>query len=154
IGIPADKQSLIFGAFVQVDGSTTRKYGGTGLGLAISSRLVERMGGRIGVESVPGRGSTFHFIVRFGLHGAALVRPMRPEPGRLRGLTVLVVDDNATNRFILVETLGQWQMRSSAVANAADALKALEQAQQSGEPFSLVLLDAHMPEVDGFSLAE
>jgi PAS domain S-box-containing protein len=154
IGIPADKQSAIFGAFVQVDGSTTRKYGGTGLGLAISSRLVERMGGRIGVESVLGQGSTFHFIVRFGLHGTARVRPMRPEPGRLRGLTVLVVDDNATNRFILVETLGQWQMRPSAVANAADALKALERAQQAGEPFSLVLLDAHMPEVDGFTLAE
>jgi PAS domain S-box-containing protein len=154
IGIPADKQSLIFGAFVQVDGSTTRRYGGTGLGLAISSRLVQRMGGRIWVESVPRQGSTFHFTARFAVHGAALARPSRPEPERLRGLSVLVVDDNATNRFILVETLGQWQMRPTAVANAADALTALEQAQRAGEPFSLVLLDAHMPEVDGFSLAE
>jgi two-component system, sensor histidine kinase and response regulator len=154
IGIPADKQSLIFEAFAQVDGSTTRRYDGTGLGLAISSRLVERMGGRIWVESEPHHGSTFHFLVRFGTHGAALERPSRSEPGRLRGLSVLVVDDNATNRFILAETLGQWHMRPTVVENATAALQALERSQQAGEPFALVLLDAHMPEVDGFTLAE
>ena len=154
IGIPADKQSLIFEAFAQVDGSTTRRYGGTGLGLAISSRLVERMDGRIWVESAPRRGSTFHFTARFGIHTATLERPTLPEPGRLRGLSVLVVDDNATNRFILAETLTQWQMRPTAVESAAERSQALERAQRVGEPFLLVLLDAHMPEVDGFALAE
>jgi PAS domain S-box-containing protein len=154
IGIAAGKQGLIFGAFVQADGSTTRRYGGTGLGLAISSRLVQRMGGRIWVESAPGQGSVFHFTARFGLHGAPAARPAQSEPRPLRGLSVLVVDDNATNRFIVTETLSQWQMRPTAVENAAGALQALEQAQQAGEPFTLVLLDAHMPEVDGFTLAE
>jgi PAS domain S-box-containing protein len=154
IGIPADKQALIFEAFAQVDGSTTRKYGGTGLGLAISSRLVERMGGRIWVESVPSQGSTFHFTARFGGHDGALEPPARMEPGRLRDLSVLVVDDNATNRRILEEMLRQWHMKPIAVESAAAALQALEQAQRTGEPFALVLLDAHMPEVDGFSLAE
>jgi two-component system sensor histidine kinase/response regulator len=154
IGIPADKQAMIFDAFAQVDSSTTRRFGGTGLGLAISSRLVQRMGGRISVESEPGKGSTFHFTARFIRHKAALERSPRQEPGRLRGLSVLVVDDNATNRFILAETLTQWQMRPTTVENAAAALEALESAYRSGEPFALVLLDAHMPEIDGFMLAE
>ncbi len=154
IGIPADKQAMIFDAFAQVDSSTTRRYGGTGLGLAISSRLVKRMGGRIWVESDLGKGSTFHFTARFVRHRAALERPARQEPGRLRGLSVLVVDDNATNRFILAETLTHWQMRPTTVENAPAALEALESAYRSGEPFSLVLLDAHMPEIDGFMLAE
>jgi two-component system sensor histidine kinase/response regulator len=154
IGIAAEKHASIFGAFVQVDGSTTRRYDGTGLGLAISARLVQRMGGRIWVESVPDRGSTFHFSARFELPDTSPTRPAPTEPSRLRGLTVLVVDDNATNRFIVTETLGQWQMRPTAVASAAEAVRALEQAQLTGEPFALVLLDAHMPEVDGFMLAE
>jgi PAS domain S-box-containing protein len=154
IGIARDKQALIFEAFAQVDGSTTRRYGGTGLGLAISSRLVQRMGGRIWVESVPRQGSTFHFTAPFGTHAVPVQRPSHPEPGKLHGLAVLVVDDNATNRFILAETLSQWHMRPTAAADAAAAMAELERAQRTGEPFTLVLLDANMPEVDGFTLAE
>jgi two-component system sensor histidine kinase/response regulator len=154
IGIPADKQQTIFDAFVQADGSTTRKYGGTGLGLAISRRLIEMMGGHIGVESTPGGGSTFHFTARFGL--ASGPRP-RPEPATVpdvRGLRVLVVDDNATNRRILEETLETWHLRPASAADGASALAELTRAADAGEPYPLVLLDAMMPGMDGFTLAE
>jgi PAS domain S-box-containing protein len=152
IGIPSDKQQLIFDPFLQVDGSTTRKYGGTGLGLAITKRLVEMMGGRLDVESEPGRGSTFRFALPLEPAPAPPARPAAPE--RLRGLSVLVVDDNATNRRILCETLAGWDMRPTCVAGGAEALEALERAYRAGTPFPLVLLDAHMPEMDGFTLAE
>jgi two-component system sensor histidine kinase/response regulator len=154
IGIAEDKRTMIFEAFAQADGSTTRRYGGTGLGLAISARLVQHMGGRLWVESTLGQGSTFHFTACFGRQDATLPRPLPQESNRLHGLSVLVVDDNATNRFILGETLTQWQMRPTAVENAESALRVLESAHQKGEPFALVLLDAQMPKVDGFMLAE
>ncbi len=152
IGIPVDKQSMIFEAFAQGEGSTVRKYGGTGLGLSISSRLVAMMGGKIWVESQPGHGSSFHFTAEVKI----LPEGPRPEPVEvhsLAGVSVLVVDDNATNRRILVETLSLWGMKVSAAASGAEALPILQQAARAGEEFRLVLTDAQMPEMDGFSLA-
>jgi two-component system sensor histidine kinase/response regulator len=150
IGIPEHKQWDIFGPFVQADASTTRKYGGTGLGLTISSQLVELMGGRLWLESRLGAGSQFHFVVRLALPEHADAMPI-PEFD-LRTIRALVVDDNATNRHILAEVLGSWQMSAAGVATAAEALEALLAAAQAAQPFHLVLADALMPEVDGLSL--
>jgi len=150
IGIPENKQRAIFDAFTQADGSTTRTYGGTGLGLTITSKLVEMMGGRIWVESVLGQGSTFHFTVSLRVQDQS--KPAE-EPVDLRNLRALIADDNASNRRILVEMLTHWQMRPAAVSNGPEALFVLEQASQKGEPFRLALLDAQMPEMDGFDLA-
>ncbi|HSD66994.1 MAG TPA: response regulator, partial [Vicinamibacteria bacterium] len=152
IGIPRDKQELIFEAFAQADGSTTREYGGTGLGLSISAQLVGLMGGRITVDSEPGQGSRFRFSLRFG-KAPARGRVADRLPARLRGLRVLVVDDNATNRRILEEVLNQWRMRPTVVASAPAALEAMEAAAVAGRPYPVVLLDASMPVMDGFSLA-
>jgi signal transduction histidine kinase/CheY-like chemotaxis protein len=153
IGIPEDKQGVIFEAFAQADGSTTRKYGGTGLGLAISSQLVKMMGGRIWVESEVGRGSTFHFT--------AQMRPSKDLPPKLKtqradleGVPVLVVDDNATNRRILEEMLRQWHAKPVIASGAAAAFAGLKKAHARGEPFRVVLLDCLMPDTDGFGLAE
>jgi CheY-like chemotaxis protein len=151
IGIPRDKQQLIFEAFAQADSSTTRQYGGTGLGLSISAQLVHLMGGSLSVESEPGHGSRFRFTARFGLPGA---RPPARRPAKLRHLRVLVVDDNATNRRILHEMLTQWRMRPTAVADGRAALLELEKAARVGKPYPLVLLDSQMPEMDGFALAQ
>jgi two-component system, sensor histidine kinase and response regulator len=151
IGIAEKKRWEIFGAFVQADASTTRRYGGTGLGLTISSQLVEMMGGRLWLESEPGTGSRFHFVARFDLFEGESV----PAPSfELRSLRVLVVDDNATNRAILTEILDSWQMSAAAADSADTALGMLHQAAQGGQPFQLVLTDAAMPDVDGFSLAD
>lgn len=153
IGVPADKQQAIFNAFEQADSSTTRRYGGTGLGLAISSRLVNLMGGRIWVESKPNSGSTFHFTASFVLQEAPAPPPVRHAVD-LDNLPVLIVDDNATNRLILEEMLRNWGMKP-AVADGADAaLKLLEAAERAGTGFALVLVDGHMPDVDGFELAQ
>jgi signal transduction histidine kinase/DNA-binding response OmpR family regulator len=154
IGIPADKQNALFQAFSQLDASTTRKYGGTGLGLAISSQLVQMMGGQLRVESELGSGSTFYFTARFGVSAEPVQRRMPAESARLRGLPVLAVDDNATNRRILQGMLGHWGMKPIVVSSGQEALATLQQAQQAGEPFPLVLLDNMMPEMDGFSLVE
>jgi two-component system, sensor histidine kinase and response regulator len=152
IGIPQEKQWEIFGAFVQADASTTRRYGGTGLGLTISSQLVEMMDGRMWLDSEPGRGSQFHFVARFGV-ALDPVEPLAAAAGNLRHLRVLVVDDNATNRTILSEILASWQMRASAVETAAAALESMRRAANEGSPFDLLLTDAAMPDVDGFALA-
>ncbi len=114
IGVAPEKQRLIFDAFAQADSSTTRQYGGTGLGLTISSQLVDLMGGRIWLESTPGSGSTFHFTAHFGLPERAAAAEVPADPEMLHDLRVLVVDDNATNRRILEQTLLQWKMRPAA----------------------------------------
>jgi two-component system sensor histidine kinase/response regulator len=150
IGIPHDKQQLIFDAFSQADGSVTRKYGGTGLGLAISMHLVERMGGRIWVESEPGKGSTFCFTARFGTQGA---QPIQAIPPVLQGMSVLVIDDNATNRRILRDVLVNWGMLPTLVESGSAGLAALKKAASIGSPYELVLLDLMMPEMDGFQVA-
>ena len=152
IGIPEDKRWEIFGAFVQADASTTRRYGGTGLGLTISSHLVEMMGGRLWLESEPGIGSQFHFVVRLEVaeDGDAVAQP----PLDLRTIRALVVDDNATNRRILAEILDSWHISASGVASAEEALRVLGEGADAGRPFHLVLTDALMPVVDGYTLAE
>jgi signal transduction histidine kinase/ligand-binding sensor domain-containing protein/CheY-like chemotaxis protein len=153
IGIPLEKQAKIFEAFTQADGSTTRQYGGTGLGLTISSQLVELMGGRIWVESEQGKGSAFHFTSYFQPQSHAVKKTPASEQLNISGLRVLVVDDNATNRRILEATLNTWNMRPVAVEGGQAALKAMEETGKTEEPFSLVLLDCHMPKMDGFGLA-
>ena len=154
IGIPEEKQHLIFESFAQVDGSMTRRFGGTGLGLTISRQLVELMGGRIWVESEPGKGSTFHFTTRFR-PAATPSRTAEKAPEKdLSGVTVLVVDDNSPNRNILAEMLTNWRMKATLAESGAHALELLEAAQRAGQPFSLVLLDSQMPGVDGFHVAQ
>ncbi|MFO0843587.1 MAG: response regulator [Gemmataceae bacterium] len=154
IGIPSSKLGLLFQAFSQVDGSTTRKYGGTGLGLAISSQLVRLMDGRVWVESEEGKGSTFHFTAQFGLSANPLPAPAPTDLSRLKDLRVLVVDDNATNRRILHGVLTQWGMRPTSVEDGPQALAAMRLAADAGEPFAVVLLDHMMPGMDGLTLAE
>jgi signal transduction histidine kinase/CheY-like chemotaxis protein len=153
IGIPADKQQKIFAAFVQADGSTTRLHGGTGLGLAISSNLVELMGGTIWVESEHGKGSTFHFTARFRRVEASYLSHTPYEIGDLTGLSVLVVDDNVTNRKILMETLKRWGTSPVEAAGGLQALEIFRAASLDGRPFRLILSDVQMPGIDGLEFA-
>ena len=153
IGIPKDKQELIFEAFAQADGSSSRKYGGTGLGLTICSRLVAMMGGRISLESEPGQGSSFQFTAKFEL-ATALPEKAGPESETsLVGVPVLVVDDNPTNRRILEMTLRQWGMKATVVSSGWAALAELRRSQEEQEQTPLILLDAQMPQLDGFATA-
>ena len=150
IGIPLDKRHRLFGSFSQVDGSMTRRYGGTGLGLAISKRLVALMGGSIGVESEEGHGSIFWFTVRL----ARAARAAQPAPAELRGVRVLVVDDNETNRTILEQQLGGWGMRHATAERGEQALALLRAAAHAGDPYRLVICDMQMPGMDGAALAQ
>jgi signal transduction histidine kinase/CheY-like chemotaxis protein len=153
IGVPPEKREIIFEAFAQADGSTARRFGGTGLGLAISERLVTAMGGRIWVESEPGKGSQFHFTVSLRcLHEP--VEESGPGDGNIEGASVLVVDDNATNRWILEEQLRSWGMRPEGAEGAGQALALIQARAERGDPFRVVLTDLHMPGTDGFGLVK
>ncbi|HEY8549977.1 MAG TPA: two-component regulator propeller domain-containing protein [Vicinamibacterales bacterium] len=152
IGIPPEKQQLIFEAFTQADGSTSRKYGGTGLGLAICSQLAALMGGRLWVDSTPGQGSTFHFTASLRAAGAAGTPPAASRALDLGGVSVLIVDDNATNRRILEALATRWGMQPVLAASGDEALDALRRARDAGAPFRMVLTDLHMPGMDGFEL--
>jgi signal transduction histidine kinase/DNA-binding response OmpR family regulator len=152
IGVPQEKQRMIFDSFSQVDGSTTRKYGGTGLGLAISARLVAAMQGRIWVESRLGQGSCFHFTLQLGVTGESAQDPVSET--LLGGVRVLIVDDNATNRRILANLAQVWGMIASTADSGHDALRQMRRASDAGNPFRLIVSDVHMPEMDGFQLAE
>ncbi|HEV2617193.1 MAG TPA: response regulator [Candidatus Acidoferrales bacterium] len=154
IGILPEKQRLIFAAFTQADNSTTRKYGGTGLGLSISQALVKMMDGGISVESEPRKGSIFHFTARLSIPESSFIPPPAIEPDALRGLPALVVDDNQTNRLILTQLLSQWGLVPEQAASGSEALELLANTRRSSAPFRLALIDADMPEMDGFALAE
>lgn len=167
IGIEPDKQKLIFDVFSQADSSTTRSYGGTGLGLAISTQLVSLMGGNIWVESEFGVGSAFHFTVYLDLKDPAENDPTLkqdvkkiewsrhvPSLNDISGLPVLVVDDNKTNRLILEEMLISWGLQPTTVESGISALAEIHRASLTGDRFPLVILDAVMPEMDGFELAK
>ena len=151
IGIPPEKQQKIFSAFEQADTSTTRQFGGTGLGLTITSSIAKAMGGSIRVESVAGQGSTFHFT---GVFRKGADRQEPQEFPDLTGLSVLVVDDNATNRRILKEMLESWGMTVETVAGGREAILALQNTAAAHRSLPLVISDVHMPGIDGFMLTE
>jgi PAS domain S-box-containing protein len=153
IGLPPDKVETIFRPFEQADASTTRKYGGTGLGLSICLRLVELMGGELSVKSELGRGTTFSFTADLKMGQRAVEQPPAMPAKQLRGMRVLVVDDNETNRRILARMLENWGMQPVVVESASSGLQALQESL-AGEPIALVLSDVNMPEMDGFMLAQ
>ncbi len=153
IGIAKEKQEVIFQSFAQVDNSTTRKYGGTGLGLTICARIVKMMHGRIWVESIPGLGSTFHFTAELAISPTCSIR-QETLPQQLHGMRALIVDDNATNRKILDRFLRKWDMQPATAESGPDALREIESGERLGQPFPLILIDGHMPGMDGFELAE
>ena len=154
IGIPQEKLSAIFERFSQVDTSMTRQYGGTGLGLTISRQLVERMGGKIWVESEVGRGSLFSFTAKFAAHAQSVPPPPLAQWEQLGGLRTLIVDDNATNRLIVRQTLTGWGIPAVEVPGGEEALTELLRGLRSGMPYRLVILDVRMPEQSGWQVAE
>ena len=152
IGVPPNKLALLFDPFTQADSSTHRKYGGTGLGLAISKELVELMGGQMWAESAPGRGSTFHFIMPVHGRTKPVVAPSAQD--KLAGAAALIVDDNRTQRDTLAELLARCGMKTESVASGKAAIASLEDAAKAGRAPAVLLLDAQMPDMDGFAVAE
>jgi signal transduction histidine kinase/DNA-binding response OmpR family regulator len=153
MGIPADRQAAVFEPFTQADGSTTRRFGGTGLGLPISAQLASLLGGRIWLESSVGHGSAFHFTARFASLTEDAGVSQRLDVAGLHGRRILVVDDHPTNRRILEEMLRSWGLQPAMARDGEDAIAELERARQTGLPFPVVILDAHMPGLDGFAVA-
>ena len=153
IGIPEEKLDTIFESFTQADSSITREFGGTGLGLAICRHLVEMMGGRIWIKSEMGKGSNFYFTAKFDIQ-AEPAKPPALAWEEMKGLKTLIVDDNATNRLILQETLTHWGAWATAVADGYDGLAELSRAENQNEPYQLLLLDCRMPGMDGFKMVE
>jgi signal transduction histidine kinase len=154
IGLTKEQKERLFESFFQADASTTRRFGGTGLGLAISRRLVERMGGRIGADSEPGKGSTFWFALPLEKRPAGVLRAEVPRKADLHNARVLVVDDNATNRRLLQEQLTTWGTKNESAADGPSALKMLRSAADAGNPYDLAILDMMMPGMDGTELAQ
>ncbi|MGO9014558.1 MAG: ATP-binding protein, partial [Dissulfurispiraceae bacterium] len=152
IGIPEDKLPLLFDSFQQVDASTSRKFGGSGLGLAISRRLVELMNGRIGVESIEGKGSNFWFTAVFD-KGSQPDRGEMPPFADISGVRILSVDDNAVNRIVIAEQMKSWGVRHAEAEGALKAMEMLHAAQAEGDPFRVVVTDMQMPGMDGEALA-
>ncbi len=153
IGIPREKFNTIFESFSQADTSTTRRYGGTGLGLTISAQLVHLMGGQIGLDSVVGQGSNFHFTVDMQTVSNSPLADYQ-HTGSIAGLSVLIADDNATNRRLLHEMLGNWKMKPVMASSGQEALTELARAASLGQPYGLALVDLQMPDMDGFELIE
>ncbi len=155
IGIPEEKQKIIFGAFIQAESYMTRKYGGTGLGLSISAQLVNLLGGKIWVESMVGKGSRFHFTARFGLQKDASGTPVKPECVDFKGLPVLLVDDHATTSRFLKRMVTSWNLTPTETHTAEDATVLLDRARQKkGPPFAVILVDANLPGQDSFLLLD
>jgi two-component system sensor histidine kinase/response regulator len=153
IGIDAEQRERLFEAFAQADASTTRRFGGTGLGLAICQRLVAAMGGEIGLDSQPGRGSRFWFTARLRRASDRGVAALPQPRADLVGLRVLVVDDNATNRAVLGQLLSAWSMQAHEAPGGAEGLAAAREAAGRGEPFQVAIVDLNMPDLDGLQLA-
>jgi PAS domain S-box-containing protein len=153
IGIPENRIDALFTPFVQVDGSTTRKYGGTGLGLAISKELVEMMGGQVSIKSVEGKGSTFSFTTLLNKQSGEIKSSIDTNVS-FAGLKVLIIDDNDTNRLLLASLLKSWKCHFEAVPDGIKALVALKVAKQNNSPFNLALIDMSMPEMDGITLGQ
>ncbi len=154
IGIPKDKQEQIFGAFSQADSSTTREFGGTGLGLSISTRLIRLMKGEIELESSPGKGSTFTFTVPFLIGTSVAPPPPLAARSAMENEKALVVDDNEINRILLMNILPQWGLLTTCAASGLEALELFSKSMEEGTPFSVVLLDQNMPDMDGYEVAE
>ncbi len=152
IGIELRNLERIFKAFEQADASTTRHYGGTGLGLTISRRMVEAMGGRIWIESAPGTGTTVFFTSVFDEASAQTEAELKPSFDDIRGVSTLVIDDNATNRQILIELMRRWGMRPEGATSGSEGLAMLLNAKERGEPYQLILLDEAMPEMSGLEV--
>ncbi|RFC39199.1 MAG: PAS domain S-box-containing protein [Candidatus Nitrotoga sp. LAW] len=153
IGIPQEKFQTIFNSFSQADTSTTRKYGGTGLGLTISAQIIGLMGGQIELDSEVGRGSTFRFTIDLPISSVAAYSQYQ-RFGQMTGMHVLVVDDNATNRKLMLNILSSWKMLPTVVSSGEEALAEMQRATALGQPYSLAILDLQMPDMDGFELAD